>query len=73
MKTSAICQHFFFLKKRNSSVNMQVTDLRLSPTNGLIVPVTTGTKVLLGPHDLLKCTDIWSKGQKKNKQKIIVI
>lgn len=52
---------------------MEITDLRLSPTNGLIVPVTTGTKVLLGPHDLLKGTDIWSKRQRKNEQKIQII
>lgn len=59
---------FFFLKNRNSLGNMKITDLRLPSTNRLIVPVTTGTKVLLGPHDLLKCTDIWSKGQKKDRK-----
>lgn len=52
---------------------IKTTDLRFSSTDGLIVPVTTGTKVLLGPHDLLKCTDIWSEGQKQDEQQIIIM
>lgn len=52
---------------------IKTTDLRFSSTDGLIVPVTTGTKVLLGPHDLLKRTDIWSEGQKQDEQQIIIM
>lgn len=52
---------------------IKTTDLRFSSTDGLTVPVTTGTKVLLGPHDLLKRTDIWSEGQKQDEQQIIIM
>lgn len=52
---------------------IKTTDLRFSSTDGLIVPVPAGTKVLLGPHNLLKCTDIWSEGQKQDEQQILII